>query len=222
MKRLIIVVALIFTTTAQADIDIKGYKLGMTLEQFQNHAEDETLTQYLELKEPFEPFPHYSNYWAVDHVWTTINKEPVILTARFNEAGRVEWIRVTETHFTDNSIFDKVCDWQTKNDKEFVFGTKCSGNLTKRHHLYTVDTDTLMKSLQKKFKRIEITPDTVEHDSGKVSQLKRFVYVEAGVRLTGYTSETDDGFSITLMKQSRYLENKKYIEDQRAKTLDDI
>ena len=219
MKRLIILVALIFMTSAQADIDIKGYKLGMTLEQFQNHAEDETLTQYLELKEPFEPYPHSAVHWAVDHVWTTINKEPVILTARFNKKGRVDWINVRWGHITESSIHDKVCDWQWQNDPNFIYGPKCG---IKRNTQSVIEHDTLVKSLQKKFKRIEITADSWESSNGNMVELTRFVYVEAGVRLIGYTKESDNKFDITILKQSQYLKNKKYIEDLRAKTLDDI
>jgi len=211
MKRLIIIIALVFTTSAQADIDIKGYKLGMTLEQFQNHAEDETLTQYLELKEPFEPYPHYTNYSGVDHVWTTINKEPVILTARFDKGGKVKWINVRWGHITEASIHDKVCSWQRQNDQQFIFGWNCG---IKRSTDSVIKHDTLVKSLQKKFKRIDTTSYSVDQT--------RFAYVEAGVRLAGYTTKRDNKFNITILKQSRYLKNKKYIEDQRAKTLDDL
>ena len=85
-----------------------------------------------------------------------------------------------------------------------------------------IEHDTLVKSLQKKFKRIEITPDSWESSNGKMIELTRFVYVEAGARLTGYTVESDNKFDITILKQSQYLKAKKYIEDKRAKKLDDI
>ena len=218
MKRLIILIALIFTTTAQADIDIKGYKLGMTLEEFQTHSKEETLTQYLELKKPYDPY-NSDIFYGFDHVWTTINKEPVILTARFDKKGRVDWINVRWGHITEASIYDEVCAWQRQNDQQFIFGWNCG---TKRSITSVIEHDTLVKSLQRKFKRIEITADSWESSNGKMVELTRFVYVEAGVRLTGYTVESDNKFDITILKQSQYLKAKKYIEDKRAKKLDDI
>ena len=128
-------------------------------------------------------------------------------------------INVRWGHITEASIYDEVCAWQRQNDQQFIFGWNCG---IKRSITSVIEHDTLVKSLQRKFKRIEITTDSVEITNGNMRELTRFVYVEAGVRLTGYTVESDNKFDITILKQSQYLKAKKYIEDKRAKKLDDI
>jgi hypothetical protein len=221
VKRLIIIIAVLFTTTAQADIDLKGYRLGMTFEQFQEHSKankHQTLTRYLRLEQPF--LDGTIGQEPLDSVFTTINLTPVILTAVFDEAGRIDYIVASDWNHRSSCIKSQVWAWVKRNDRRLTFGDKpCS--LT-RQDGKEVDHDTLMQSLKQKFKKIEITPDTLEKDNGEIRKFKRFAYVEKDVRLLGYSSETDHSFRITLMKQSKYLENKASNEKFKQKILNDI
>jgi len=223
MKKLMIMIAIVIglSTPTMADIDIKGYNLGMTFEQFQEHSEKnqlQTLTRFLRLEQPYSDGTIGNQ--PLDSVFTTINLTPVILTAYFNGKGMVDRIVASDWNHNSACIESGVWNWVKRHDFNRTFGDKaCKLGREKDKQ---VDHDTLIRSLKHKFKGIEITPDTIEHDSGKVSQLKRFAYVEKGVRLLGYSSETDHGFRITLMKQSKWLKNKADTDKFRQKILNDI
>ena len=105
MKRLIIIIALLFSTTAQADshlqIDIKGFKLGMTYDQWRDNPNiiDQTMSEYTGHNRPIKCFKSVSEVLMkackprpVDHAVVTLLDTKMFVMAKFDSAGRVAYI----------------------------------------------------------------------------------------------------------------------------------
>ena len=229
MNRLIILVALIFTTTAQADIDIKGFRLGMTYDQWLNNPNiiDKTMSEYTGDNQPIKclkardkTFMDICEPRPVDYAVVTLLDTKMFLRAEFNEDGQVAFLKFSSMR-PDACIGwlrDKIYQDYFR-AVDYDIGKRCTAE-SKESKIPPVTM--WEKAIRNKFNSRVNFQHNVNPETGR--EWTNLLMIEHGVRLSGTVAE--DLASVYILSNSEYLKKqadyKKRLKELEQKTISDL
>jgi len=240
MKRLIIILALLFTTSAQADIDLKGFKLGMTYDEWRSNPNiiDKTMSEYTEDNQPIKCLKpglglnvdlrnpcsiYFGDHKPLDYAIVTLLDTKMFLKSEFDTEGKVSslWFSTGRPVLCMGWSADKIYQDYFKS-VDYDIGKKCGDTKYERKESNIPPVTMWQKAFGNKFNSRVDFQHNVNPENGR--EWTNLLMVEYGIRLQGTVAE--DLASVQILSNDEYLkkqaDHKKWAEELEQKTISDL